>query len=52
MQLLYGQDRSLNPASPSGYIDSQGTATTVDGSVSGDAQLAWRRVGAGRCANH
>ncbi|WP_164073991.1 PilW family protein [Stenotrophomonas maltophilia] len=46
MQLLYGQDRSLNPASPSGYIDSQGTATTVDGSVSGDAQLAWRRVGA------
>ena len=46
MQLLYGQDRSLDAAAPSGYIDRQGTAATVDASVSGDAQLAWRRVGA------
>lgn len=46
MQLLYGQDRALSTTAPTGYIDSQGTATSVLASVPGDDALAWRRVGA------
>ena len=45
MQLLYGQDRELTAVSPSGYIDSQGTATDVEASLTDTAQ-GWRRVGA------
>lgn len=45
LQLLYGQDRDLTAASPSGYIDRQGTATQVQASLS-DTAAAWRRVGA------
>lgn len=45
MQLLYGQDRVVNPAlSPSGYMGTLGTASTIEGSWSPSAD-AWRRVG-------
>ncbi len=46
MQLLYGQDRALSTTAPTGYIDRQGTATSVLASVPADDALAWRRVGA------
>ncbi|HYQ24208.1 PilW family protein [Stenotrophomonas sp.] len=46
LQLLYGQDRNLDTPAPSGYIDRQGTAKTVQESLPADVQLAWRRVGA------
>ena len=45
MQLLFGQDRQLAATSPTGYIDRQGTATTVEASLA-DKSQAWRRVGA------
>lgn len=45
MQLLYGQDRELDSTkSPSGYINSIGTASTVEASVT-PVDNAWRRVG-------
>ncbi len=47
MQLLYGQDRNLyTTTAPSGYIDRQGTAAAVQGTLSADnATKSWRRVG-------
>ncbi|MET4614597.1 type IV pilus assembly protein PilW [Stenotrophomonas sp. 2619] len=45
LQMLYGQDRRLTAVSPSGYIDRQGTAKDVQGSLA-DPAAAWRRVGA------
>lgn len=40
MQFLYGQDALNASGTPTGYISSQGTATTV-----GAAAVDWRRVG-------
>lgn len=45
MQLLYGQDRGLTSVYPTGFIDRQGTAETVEASAN-PAANAWRRVGA------
>lgn len=46
MQLLYGQDRQLDASlPPTGFIDRQSTADTVEGSMAAAAD-AWRRVGA------
>ncbi|WP_242015482.1 PilW family protein [Stenotrophomonas hibiscicola] len=45
MQLLYGQDRGLTDVYPTGFIDRQGTAETVQGSTN-PAANGWRRVGA------
>ncbi|OBU63391.1 PilW family protein [Stenotrophomonas maltophilia] len=45
MQLLYGQDRRLTSAYPTGFIDRQGTAATVQASANPNIN-AWRRVGA------
>lgn len=46
LQILYGQDRELDPArAPTGYINRQQTAEAVEGSVA-DPNEAWRRVGA------
>ena len=45
MQLLYGQDRVIDPAlSPSGYIGTLGTASAINASWATPAD-AWRRVG-------
>ena len=45
LQLLYGQDRELDPArSPTGYIDRQGVAGAVEVSRTLPAD-GWRRVG-------
>ncbi|MGR4894634.1 PilW family protein [Stenotrophomonas sp. LARHCG68] len=49
MQLLYGQDRELDPGkSPTGYIDRQYTADEIESTRAGAATVAdaWRRVGA------
>ena len=44
LQLLYGQDSELDPTkSPTGYVDSVGTAATVDAVAPADN--SWRRVG-------
>ena len=45
MQLLYGQDRELTTPYPTGFIDRQGTAETVQASTSPSGN-GWRRVGA------
>lgn len=49
MQLLYGQDRELDPGkSPTGYIDRQYTADQVESTRAASVAVAdaWRRVGA------
>lgn len=47
MQLLYGQDRELDPAEPpTGYIDRQYTAAQVESNKVATVADAWRRVGA------
>lgn len=44
MQLLYGQDREVNPAvRPTGYIENFGTADNLI--LVGTAEETWRRVG-------
>jgi type IV pilus assembly protein PilW len=45
LQLLYGQDRSVDVTEPSGFVGNQVPASTIGVATSTAGEQAWRRVG-------